>query len=654
MIFSLMYVIFAILGLSFLIFIHELGHYYVARREGMKVETFSIGLGKPVYKWQKDGVSWQIGWLLFGGYVKIAGMDSSESNDQLNRPDGFFGKSPWARIKVAFAGPIVNIIFAFIAFTLLWAAGGREKFFHDYTKKIGWVDPKSELYMQGVRPGDEIISYDGQPYQSTKDHLYAPMTAGSALKVEINKIDPVTGAKTLTSLDVKPYPNPNAVDKDILTSGILHPASYLFYDKMANGKENPLPEGSPLQNSGIQYGDRIIWVDGEIVYSLAQLNHILSESKALVTVKRGDKTLLRRIPRVTVDELKLEPEFKEELTDWQYEARLNNIKFMSLQTLPYNLTNKGEVEGLISFIDKDKEQEAFPAHPYSEIDQPLEKGDIIVAVDGNSVSHSYEILAAFQNHHVNIIVERGLNLQAKPNWNEADALFENQLDREDLNQLTSKIGISKDVHAQGQLVLLKPVIPKPRSEFALSPETQTQQKLARQELLKEIETITDHDKKAQIQHQLETQEKQLLLGLPLSQDQQVNYNPSPDELFNGVLEEIWHTLRALFTGSLNPKWMSGPIGIVSVVHNQSMVSLKEALYWLGLISLNLGVLNLLPIPVLDGGTIAISLFEMVTGIKLKPKTLEKLIIPFAILLIGFFLFLTYNDVMRLVGKFFKF
>ncbi len=65
MIINLIYILLAILGLSFLIFIHELGHYWMARRVGMRVETFAIGFGKPIYSWVRDGVKWQVGWLLF-------------------------------------------------------------------------------------------------------------------------------------------------------------------------------------------------------------------------------------------------------------------------------------------------------------------------------------------------------------------------------------------------------------------------------------------------------------------------------------------------------------------------------------------------------------------------------------------------------------
>ena len=131
---------------------NELGHYWMARRVGMRVETFSIGFGRPIVHWMRDGVRWQIGWLLFGGYVKISGQEIEKGVDPYSVPDGFFGKSPWARIKVAAMGPIVNIVFAIILFAALWGLGGRTKHFSEFTHIIGWVDPHSELYAQGVRP----------------------------------------------------------------------------------------------------------------------------------------------------------------------------------------------------------------------------------------------------------------------------------------------------------------------------------------------------------------------------------------------------------------------------------------------------------------------------------------------------------------------
>jgi len=647
---SILYVILAILGLSFLIFIHELGHYFMARRLGMRVETFSIGFGKAIYSWIRDGVRWQIGWLPFGGYVKIAGMDTADQRDLYEVKDGFFGKRPLDRILVAVMGPLVNIVFALLAFAVLWGIGGREKSFSEYTHKIGWIDPKSELYIKGIRPGDEITAYNGLPFQSSKDHISAPMTSHGDIEVQGYHLNPITKAKAPFTYTVKPYPHPSAIDKDVLTAGILQPASYLLYNRQAGGGNNPLPEGSPMQESGIQYGDRIVWADGLPVYSAQQLSHVLNDARALLTIQRDQEIFLRRVPRVHVEEFKLDSHVKEELIDWQFEAQLNGVKIQKLYAIPYNLNNEGVVENQIKFIDKDKEEEAFPKHPFSSLEQPLQQGDRILAVDGIPVNYSYEILSHLQQHHVNIIVERDSKLAAIPSWQDADKLFNEQYKWEDLHRLVSQIGVAKTPQTSGNLTLLDAVVPKMRKDFKLSPESQALLQDEVREQAREIESIDDPERRAQARHELENRDKQLLLGLPSIQDERVQFNPGPLSLFGKVFEEIWHTLKALFTGSLNPKWMSGPIGIVHVVHDYSMVSLKEALFWLGAISLNLGVLNLLPLPVLDGGTICFSLYELITGNRLKSKTLEKLIIPFAILLIGFFVFLTYHDLARIFSS----
>lgn len=647
---SIVYAVFAILALSFLIFIHELGHYIMARRVGMKVETFAIGFGKPIYSWMYQGVKWQIGWILFGGYVKIAGQEIDDQKTPYQAPDGFFSKSPWDRIKVAFMGPFVNLAFALLAFSLIYVEGGRVKNFSEYSSIIGWVDPRSELFAKGIRPGDQIISYAGQSFQGSKDHLYAPMTAGDELKVKGYKVDSTTGDKYPYDIDVKPYSPAGAIDKGLKTSGILSSASYIVYDKLPNKVENPLPEGSPLNNSGIEYGDRIVWVDGHTIYSVAELNHFLNDNRSLLTIERNGQTILRRVPRVPVEELRLDFEVREELTDWQFESGLNGTKITKLFYIPYNLTNNAVVENRVRFIDADNEKDAFPTNPYSTLEEPLQEGDRIVAIDGIQIDKSFQLLYQLQQKFVHIIVDRKAQEPAT-SWSTADSVFLNGIDRENIQKIGQTIGTTQPITQVGDLHLLKPVAPKMMSQFNFAPEKQALIAQQLKEQKKEIENIQDPEKKAQALHLFQSKEKQLLIGLPGIQDKKVIYNPTPTELYSNVFSEIWRTLTALFTGAVNPKWVAGPIGIIQVVHDNWKVSFQEVLYWLGAISLNLGMLNLLPIPMLDGGTILFSLVEMVTGKKLDPKTLEKIILPFAILLIGFFVFLTYNDLSRILGNF---
>jgi regulator of sigma E protease len=649
-----MYVIFAILGLSFLIFIHELGHYLMAKKVGMRVETFAIGFGRPIFSWIYNNEKWQIGWLLFGGYVKIAGTETDKGQDPYAVKDGFFGKSPWDRIKVAFMGPFVNLVFAFGVFALLYFLGGQEKNFAEYTKKIGAVDPKSEIYSQGIRPGDEITSYNEQPYESSKDHLYAPMTANSTeMDVKGYKVNYATGEKTPFNISIRPYQHPNSLEKGVMTTGILNSASYVKYDKYPDGSLNELPKGSPLQESGIEYGDQIVAVDGERIFSLSQVNAILNEGRALLTVQRGDEIKQLRVPRVLVEELRMDKNFKEELTDWQFEAGLNGKKLQNLYMIPFNLTDNCVVENQIKFIDPENEAEAFPKHPFSNREEALKAGDKIIAIDGLSVTRSSDLFEKLQENRLTVIVQRNLRENKNISWEQADKQFETQVDMAALEQIVNSIGTKQPIKHVGNLYLLNPIVPKPRSEFDLSLETKQLMATQVTEQRKAIDSIEDPEKRSHAIKLLEAYEKQLLLGLPNVQDARVNYNPGPVALFSTVFSEIGRTLKALFTGALNPKWISGPIGIVQVVHDSWSLGVKQALFWLGAISLNLGLLNLLPIPMLDGGTIAISFIELITGRALHPKTLEKIIFPFAIILIGFFIFLTYNDLSRLLSGFFK-
>lgn len=645
---SLFYTLLAVLGLGFLILIHELGHYWMARRVGMRVETFAIGFGRPIYSWMHEGTKWQLGWLLFGGYVKIAGAETDSEVDPYTIKDGFYGRGPWARIKVALMGPLVNLLFAFIAFGILWSFGGREKSFAEVTSKIGWVDPQSELYAKGIRPGDEITAYDHHPFQGIADHKYAVVLAAAQVDVQGNKENYATGEKTPFEHIVSPYQHPDARGKGKMTLGVMSPAHYLIYNRLPNNEENPLPEHSPLQYSGIQYGDRILWVDGELVFSNKQLEDILNDGRVLLNVKRGNDVSLMRIPRVHLGELKLDSSFKEEVADWQFEAQLKNIKSQDLYVLPYNLTNDCIVENALTFIDAEKSLLAFPTVSFSQLENPLQPGDRILAIDGIPVEKSYQLLKNLQTRYVNIIVQRDASAIQKIGSKGSDFDFDKHIDLQNINLLASRIGTQKEMTSAGNLVLLKPVMPLPAKEFLKSPDNLSALANESKAHLKEIESIENPVKRAHLVASWKPYEERYLIGLPF-QDRKVTYNPSAIELFKNVFQELSRVFYAMFEQPASRDWLSGPVGIVRAVHDSWMVGYKEALFWLGVISLNLGVLNLLPIPVLDGGIIALSFFELLTGRKLKPKTLERLIFPFALLLIGFFIYVTYNDILRILG-----
>ena len=649
---SLLYLFFAIFTLGFVVFIHELGHYFMARRVGMRVEAFGIGFGRPIFSWEHDGVQWNIGWLPFGGYVKMAGMEKEGDVEPSDIPDGFFGKSPWDRIKVAFMGPLVNLVFAFLLFVLLWGTGGWNKPYREVTQRAGWVDPKSELYAKGIRSGDLITSYNDEPVTKWSDHIAAAMFNEGEVTVKGYRFNDQTGERVEFSENVKPYSSSADPEDEMRTLGISQPAGYLIYDRLPNKKENPLPELSPLKNSGIEYGDRIVWIDGHSIFSVQHIADIVTEERALLTVRRGNQEFLARVPRTEVGNLKVDSDVREEIIDWQFASELRGQSVEKLYYIPYNISSDLVVENRIAFIEKEAESAAFPAVADSALEEPLQAGDRILAIDGVLVNRAHKAFKELQTRRVHVIVARGEHANGKIPWTEADKHFEENVSWANLDKIAATIGRKQLTTEADSLHLLKPVTPVARKAL-YAPDSEEAKQFntffeEQTERAKEIENTAVRD---QFLAQLDEYRNRVFLGIDL-QDHQFAYNPGPIQSFVDVWNQVVGTLKGLFQQRISPKYLVGPVGIVQVVQTQWTQSVQDALFWIAVISLNLGMINLLPIPVLDGGHILMAIWEMISGKPLKAKTMERLIFPFAVLIIGFFIYITYHDVGRLMSQWF--
>ena len=148
---------FTFIALGVLVTFHELGHFWVARRCGVKVERFSIGFGTPLLRWRdKQGTEFVLALLPLGGYVKM--LDEREGNvaDE-DRSYSFNGKTVWQRIAIVAAGPIANFLLAFVAFWFVFLSGER-----DLAPVVGQVQVGSIAEQAGFEAGMEIISIEGQ------------------------------------------------------------------------------------------------------------------------------------------------------------------------------------------------------------------------------------------------------------------------------------------------------------------------------------------------------------------------------------------------------------------------------------------------------------------------------------------------------------
>ena len=152
--------------IGLLVFIHEGGHYLVARWCGVRAETFAIGFGRPIASWtDKRGTRWQIGWLPLGGYVKFAGDANEASQPRTDIDDmpvaeraGLFHFAPlWAKAAITVAGPLTNMLFAILIYVGFFVTYGAPT----TPSVVNKLDPAGSAAAAGVMPGDRIVAVDG-------------------------------------------------------------------------------------------------------------------------------------------------------------------------------------------------------------------------------------------------------------------------------------------------------------------------------------------------------------------------------------------------------------------------------------------------------------------------------------------------------------
>jgi len=153
----------AVLAVSALIVVHEAGHFWAARRFGMRVERFSVGFGPVVLSFRSGETEFAISALPLGGYVKIAGMSPGDDVDPAD-PSAYANQAAWRRFAVIFAGPVMNYLTAIaIAAGLLATLGLRSP---DPAARVGALVEGMPAAAAGLAPGDRIVAVAGKPVDS--------------------------------------------------------------------------------------------------------------------------------------------------------------------------------------------------------------------------------------------------------------------------------------------------------------------------------------------------------------------------------------------------------------------------------------------------------------------------------------------------------
>jgi regulator of sigma E protease len=177
------YVISLLVLLTPVVFIHELGHFWVARRAGVRVEVFSVGFGPELFGWtDRFGTRWKFSAIPLGGYVKMFGQaervleaDGRERDMSAEeRSVAFHHKRLWQRAAIVFAGPAANYLLTIVAFALLFAIIGQPLL----PAVVGEVTKDSAAEAAGIQTGDRIVSINGQPTKNFEELIALVQNSG--------------------------------------------------------------------------------------------------------------------------------------------------------------------------------------------------------------------------------------------------------------------------------------------------------------------------------------------------------------------------------------------------------------------------------------------------------------------------------------------
>jgi len=509
--------------LGVLIFVHELGHFVVAKLCGVRVLKFSLGFGSPVgfgrhrMRWEHGGTEYVVAWFPLGGFVRMLGeqLPGDEPDGRIvpadARPDEFLNAKPtWQKLSISFAGPAANLLWPVLVFVLMLWVGIPKT-----ASVVGMVERVSPAAEAGLRPGDRLVRIDGQPvrfWDEVESAIEARRSGALAVVVE-------RGSQSLT-LSV-PIETRSALDP----FGAVQTVGWIGAESRRLPALIGIPgSDTPAAAAGLRSGDRIVSVDGRAVEDWEELRAAYEESPGEVAVLQ----VAREVSGVK-SELSIEVPV---LGD------LEALGFVSATILV------GRVA------------EGSPAEAAG-----LRPRDLILAVDGRPVG-SFQSFAdtvrSSGGRPLEIVYARDGSVHSVVIRPEERGL-PGPLEIEGMEQKVYQIGI---VHALASLPGVagleqerNPILAVPRA------------------LRMSIDTTVVY-----------------LLGL-----------------------------GKLFTGEVGTDQLSGPIGIAEIARKSLDIGWQAYLFTMVFISINLGILNLMPIPILDGGQILIFSIE---GIKRSPISLR--------------------------------
>ncbi|QDT65600.1 site-2 protease family protein [Calycomorphotria hydatis] len=620
------------IGLGLVIFFHELGHFAVAKWCDVHVERFSIGFGPIVWSQKWGETEYALSAVPFGGYVKMLGQDDVDpsqlsSEEIAEDPRSYSAKPVWQRMAIISAGVIMNVITAVLFFASAFGIGVTWS-----APIIGSVQAGAPAWTSGIRIGDTIESINGRDTDAFTDLIRGVALSSGPIRMTGKHDDG-------TSFDVEVVPDRSGTRRFIG----LGPVAGLTVGSFSEESQDTALAGTPaaMTEKPFKRGDHLVALNDTEIHDFSEYRQYMAKHrKEPVTYKVERKSESQPV------EITVEP---------------RPARSLGLQV---------ESEQFVGVVD---------GSPADAAD--LQKGDKFISVDGQDVGSEIDPLILPQyfadrsGEEVSVVIQRQVR-GADPQELEVTLIPEDLPAWLDIPSYVP--GEPLAIPAIGVAYHLIPTVLSvdeagPAAAAGIQPNDYLEEMILTlpegaksdgrpesQIRIKLIEDGSDGKKiknwayaisalqqfpTRDVEFQLNRAGEQMtvaitptideengwylplrgLLWVPLTQE--VQAKSVPEALSLGLthtrnsIVDIYLTLRNLITQNLSPKELRGPLGIATIAYQVAQQGVAELLLFLGFLSVNLAVLNFLPIPVLDGGHMVFLIWEGVTGKKPSEKVL---------------------------------
>lgn len=591
---TLLFILEAVFGIGLLIFAHEFGHFIIAKWRGVRVDVFSLGFGPRLFGFARGGTDYRVSAVPLGGYVKMAGETVAETRS--GAPDELTSKPAWSRLLIFAAGPGMNLVVAVPLCVLTYVVGITH-----FAPEIGYIGPTCPEWNADLQVGDVIQSVNGERVATLDDYALAILLAGKDTPVEV------------------------AVRRD---------GQERHVTVISQGTESSRPMGlaenvvqavqpkSAAEEAGLKPGDRIVAVDGRPIRNFYEFRAAVigrpEQRLELTVVREGEKAELK-------------------------------VPLVPKKQTAYDLGLDDALPAIVGRVDARGSGWRPGQEPQMQ--------DRIVRVKGPTTTEVVtrqdlrNALAGSLGQPVTLGLRRGDREVEVP------ALAVTGLD--------GRPGLELRFLPATELVRVAPSSPLGRAGLHAGDRITKVggNPLKCLEQLEEVdptgaELNVEYERNGQLQSATVKPGEMVLgfVGVSPRYRRVLRQYPVGQAVVEGA-RETWKlvgltltTLAKLVTHQVPASGLSGPVQIFKISYEAAVQGTSKLLWLLAFISVNLAIVNILPIPILDGGHILFLLIEKVKG---KPVGENAFVIAqYAglVLLLSLVVYVTYNDIWRLITK----